>query len=110
MKAGGTCEMPQRPPRRPRRRTLLKRLRQEQNDSTQSRRSKRCNTEGPLMQITQHPAEGSLELRLTGRIDATWAEHLSKNIENAVRAGSHHILLNFAGVEYISSLGIRVLV
>lgn len=62
------------------------------------------------MQITQHPAADSLELRLTGRIDATWAEHLSKNIENAVRAGSHHILLNFAGVDYISSLGIRVLV
>jgi len=62
------------------------------------------------MEITQHPAADSLELRLTGRIDATWAEHLSKNIENAVRAGSHHIRLNFAGVEYISSLGIRVLV
>lgn len=62
------------------------------------------------MEITQHPAADLLELRLTGRIDATWAEHLSKNIENAVRAGSHHIRLNFAGVEYISSLGIRVLV
>jgi anti-anti-sigma factor len=62
------------------------------------------------MQITQHPAAESLELRLTGRIDATWAEHLSKNIEGAVRAGSHRIILNFAGVEYISSLGIRVLI
>lgn len=62
------------------------------------------------MEITQHSAADSLELRLTGRIDATWAEHLSKNIESAVRAGSHHIVLNFAGVEYISSLGIRVLV
>jgi anti-anti-sigma factor len=62
------------------------------------------------MQITQHPAAGSLELRLTGRIDATWAEHLSTNIENAVRAGYHRVVLNFAGVEYISSLGIRVLV
>ena len=62
------------------------------------------------MEITQHPAADSLELRLTGRIDATWAEHLSKNIESAVRAGSHHIVLNFAGVEYISSLGIRVLI
>lgn len=62
------------------------------------------------MEITQHPAADLLELRLKGRIDATWAEHLSKNIENAVRAGSHHIRLNFAGVEYISSLGIRVLV
>lgn len=61
------------------------------------------------MQITQHATAGSLELRLTGRIDATWAEHLSKNIESAVRAGCHQVVLNFAGVEYISSLGIRVL-
>ena len=62
------------------------------------------------MQITQHPGEGLLELRLTGRIDATWAEHLSANIESAVRAGCHQVVLNFAGVDYISSLGIRVLV
>src|SRR3954454_15137511 len=63
-----------------------------------------------LMEITQHPAADSLEMRLTGRIDATWAEHLSKNIETAVRAGCHQVVLNFAGVDYISSLGIRVLV
>lgn len=62
------------------------------------------------MQITQHPGAESLELRLTGRIDATWAEHVSTTIEQAVRAGAHHIALNLAGVDYISSLGIRVLV
>jgi anti-anti-sigma factor len=62
------------------------------------------------MQITQHSSAGSLELRLIGRIDATWAEHLSTSIENAVRSGCHRVVLNFAGVEYISSLGIRVVV
>src|SRR5579871_3016635 len=62
------------------------------------------------MEITQHPSADLLELRLTGRLDATWADHVSKTIENAVRAGSHRIVLNFAGVNYISSLGIRVLV
>lgn len=62
------------------------------------------------MQITQHPGAGALELRLTGRIDATWGEHLGSTIEQAVRAGSHHVVLNCAGVEYISSLGIRILV
>ncbi len=61
------------------------------------------------MEITQHPGADSLELRLTGRLDATWAEHVGNTIENAVRAGSHQIVLNFAGVDYISSLGIRVL-
>ncbi len=61
------------------------------------------------MEITQHPGADLLELRLTGRLDATWAEHVGNAIENAVRAGSHQIVLNFAGVDYISSLGIRVL-
>jgi anti-anti-sigma factor len=62
------------------------------------------------MQITEHPGVEQIELRLTGRIDATWAEHLSSTIEKAVRGGAHRVVLNFAGVEYISSLGIRVLV
>jgi len=62
------------------------------------------------MQITEHPGADELELQLTGRIDATWAEHLSSTIERAVRAGTHRVVLNFAGVDYISSLGIRVLV
>ena len=61
------------------------------------------------MHITQHPGPAGLELRLTGRLDATWADHVSTTIEAAVRAGSHQIALNFAGVDYISSLGIRVL-
>ena len=48
------------------------------------------------MEITQHPGADSLELRLSGRIDATWGAHLGATIENAVRAGSHRIVLNFA--------------
>ena len=60
------------------------------------------------MNISQHPGVDSLELRLTGRLDATWAEHVGDSIEAAVRAGSHRIVLNFAAVSYISSLGIGV--
>ena len=61
------------------------------------------------MNISQHLRADSLELRLTGRLDATWAEHVGDSIETAVRAGSHRIVLNFAAVTYISSLGIGVL-
>lgn len=61
------------------------------------------------MQITQHPGADVLELRLVGRLDATWAEHVSDTIEAAVRGGSHQIVLNFSAVEYISSLGIGVI-
>ena len=62
------------------------------------------------MEITQHPGEELLELRLSGRIDAMWGDHLSSTIEHAVRAGSHHLALNCSGVDYISSLGIGVIV
>ena len=62
------------------------------------------------MQITQHKNDEVLELRLAGRIDATWGEHLSTTIEEAVRAGSHRVALNCSGVDYISSLGIGVIV
>ena len=62
------------------------------------------------MQITQHSGGELLELRLTGRIDAAWGEHLSATIEKAIRAGSHRVALNCAGVDYISSLGIGVIV
>lgn len=61
------------------------------------------------MNITQHPRAGWLELRLTGRLDTTWAAHVSDTIESVVQSGAHQIVLNFARVEYISSLGIRVL-
>jgi len=62
------------------------------------------------MQITQHRDDELLELRLAGRIDATWGEHLSTTIQEAVRAGSHRVALNCSAVDYISSLGIGVIV
>lgn len=62
------------------------------------------------MQITQHPGDELLELRLHGRIDAGWGEHLGTTIEKAVRAGSHRIALNCSEVNYISSMGIGVIV
>jgi len=61
------------------------------------------------MEIVQHPHGELLELRLKGRIDGTWGDHLSATIEKAVRAGSHHVALNCSGVDYISSLGIGII-
>jgi len=61
------------------------------------------------MEITHHPSEHHLELRLHGRFDANWSDHVGDSINTAVRAGQHHIILNFSGVNYISSAGIRVL-
>ena len=62
------------------------------------------------MEITQQLREGRLELQLKGRFDANWADHVAKTIESAIRGGQHHIDLDLAQVNYISSAGIRVLV
>ena len=71
-----------------------------------------CGERESLMQIyLQHRTTSLLELRLAGRgIDATWGDHLSATIEEAVRGGSHHVALDCNGVDYISSLGIGVIV
>src|SRR5262245_26492566 len=61
------------------------------------------------MQITQHTTAEHLELELRGRLDANWAEHVGKVLEEAVRGGHHQVCLNLAQVDYLSSAGIRVL-
>src|SRR4029079_13472465 len=61
------------------------------------------------MEITQQPREGRLELQLKGRLDANWADRVGSAIETAIRAGQHHLDLDLAQVEYISSAGIRVM-
>ncbi len=61
------------------------------------------------MEIKKTQSGEALELRLHGRLDAYWADHVSKAIDDAIRAGSHKIELNFAQVGYLSSAGLRVL-
>ena len=62
------------------------------------------------MEISTQVMKGVIEIRLEGRLDASWADHLSQTLEETMRAGHHHIRLNMTGVGYLSSLGIRVLV
>jgi anti-anti-sigma factor len=57
--------------------------------------------------ITQRP--DALEFRLRGRLDANWSDYVAKAIDDAVRAGSHRIVLHFRQVDYISSAGLRVI-
>ncbi len=62
------------------------------------------------MDITKTKSDQFLELKLRGRLDAYWADHVSAAIEESIRQGSHHIRLNLADVDYLSSAGIRVLI
>src|SRR5262245_35342338 len=61
------------------------------------------------MDITTHPGEDALELEISGRLDAYWADHLAAALEEALRGGADRIRLNMAAVSYMSSVGIRVL-
>ena len=61
------------------------------------------------MEITQHHRGERVELELSGRLDANWADHVGSAVDLCVRAGHHQISLNLARVDYLSSAGIRVL-
>lgn len=62
------------------------------------------------MQITSEDHGDLLELRIAGRLDNEWAGHLTDVIDDAVRRGSHSIVLDLTDVLYVSSAGIGALV
>jgi len=62
------------------------------------------------MEIQRTHENGTLVLALTGRLDASWAEPVEAALDAAVRAGEHRIVMDFAGVDYISSAGLRVVI
>lgn len=62
------------------------------------------------MEITRNAVGEHVELKLKGRLDAIWCDHVGRALAECVRAGQHHLALDMAEVDYISSAGIRVLV
>jgi anti-anti-sigma factor len=61
------------------------------------------------MEIVKLQMGDSIELKVTGRLDAYWSEHLGNELKATIREGNHHLILDLSGVDYISSAGIRVL-
>lgn len=60
--------------------------------------------------ITREDSPEGLLLHLEGRIDGYWSKQLDEYLDEALRAGHDRIGLNLEKVEYLSSLGIRILV
>jgi anti-anti-sigma factor len=50
-----------------------------------------------------------LILRLKGRLDALSTPETEKKVFNYINHGQHKLLLDFSGVDYISSAGMRML-
>ena len=62
------------------------------------------------MEITRTARAGQFEIKLKGRLDAVWSDHVAHALTESVRAGHHVIALDMTEVDYISSAGIRILV
>lgn len=61
------------------------------------------------MEITTATRESATVLTITGRVDTATAPTLEQAINREIEQGHKQILLNFSGVTYISSGGLRVL-
>lgn len=61
------------------------------------------------MNITPIQKSGWLELKLEGRLDAAWSEHLFNTVNDNIRQGRHDIRIDARGLEYLSSAGMRAL-
>lgn len=62
------------------------------------------------MEITRTAAAEHFELKLKGRLDAIWSDHVARALAECVQAGHHVLALDMSEVDYISSAGIRILV
>src|SRR5436309_10585928 len=62
------------------------------------------------MEISKVQQGEFMEVSPSGRLDESWASHLSAALDGVIREGAHKIRLNMKDVTYLSSAGIRVLV
>lgn len=62
-----------------------------------------------MLSIKTHTENGRLILALEGRLDTTTAPQLEEALQGALGEDMEALVLDFSGLEYISSAGLRVL-
>ena len=62
------------------------------------------------MELTPNAAGGWLEVKVVGRLDAHWADHLGRAVDEYIRQGHDRVYLDLATLDYVSSVGLRTLV
>jgi anti-anti-sigma factor len=62
------------------------------------------------MEINRHYSRDTVELSVAGRLDGYWSDHLASALDEEIRHGRHHVLLDLSQVVFLSSAGIGVLV
>jgi anti-anti-sigma factor len=60
------------------------------------------------MEITRVQSSGAIELRIRGRLDGYWADHLQNSLAETMREGHDRIRLELSDVSFMSSAGIAV--
>jgi anti-sigma B factor antagonist len=61
------------------------------------------------MTLSEEKINGVITLEISGKIHAEAAEELLKKLNTLIDQGERHLLLDFSGVEYINSSGLRAL-
>ena len=62
------------------------------------------------MEILTQQLDDALEVKVSGRLDNYWTEHLRSNLDEIVRGGAHAIRMNLADMTFLSSAGVGLLV
>ena len=62
------------------------------------------------MEIVTQQLGDALEVKVRGRLDNYWTEHLRGNLEEVIRGGAHGIRLNLSEISFLSSAGVGLLV
>jgi anti-anti-sigma factor len=61
------------------------------------------------MEVTRRQVGDWQEVAVSGRLDAYWADLLSRELGEVISGGARQVRLDLSEVEYLSSAGIRVL-
>ena len=62
------------------------------------------------MEITKQLRGETVELKIQGRVDGYWADHLAAAVDQEIRQGFHNVQLDLSEVAFLSSAGIGTLV
>jgi anti-anti-sigma factor len=61
------------------------------------------------LEIIEDKSPGAVKFTLKGRVNAASADTLLYKLETAIKEGHINILVNMSRIEYLSSVGIRVI-
>jgi anti-anti-sigma factor len=61
------------------------------------------------LEIIEDKSPGAVKFTLKGRVNAASADILLYKLETAIKEGRINILVNMSRIEYLSSVGIRVI-